>query len=293
MNLYEEIDLYKILELNYNANNDEIKKSYKKLILKYHTDKNKNIKADKFIKIKYAYDILSNKDTKDKYDLKRIYLNNNYLNIFEIIKNIYLTKNYLIIFKILINKIIFLEDINILKEKIIFNDKLFSFNNLVNIVYNIDFTIKQIWDNEPQILNYNRITKNIFNEYIYPTDKKQIYEYEGEKIILDNNNFEGNFIVNINLINNIYNNEIYYINNNDLFICIKENRIKKNKIIINYLDDKNHEFILINKENTIFGELYYIDNIGLPYYNTNEDIIDLKLNKNFVMYGKLFFILLL
>ena len=108
MNLYEEIDLYKILELNYNANNDEIKKSYKKLILKYHPDKNKNIKADKFIKIKYAYDILSNKDTKDKYDLKRIYLNNNYLNIFEIIKNIYLTKNYLIIFKILINKIIFL-----------------------------------------------------------------------------------------------------------------------------------------------------------------------------------------
>jgi len=293
MNLYEEIDLYKILELNYNANNDEIKKSYKRLILKYHPDKNKNIETDKFIKIKYAYDILSNKETKEKYDLKRIYLNNNYINIFEIIKNIYLTKNYLIIFKILINKIIFLEDINILKEKIIFNDKLFSFNNLVNIVYNINFTIKQIWDNEPQILNYNRITKNIFNEYIYPTDKKQIYENEGEKIVLDNNNFEGDFIVNINLIDNIYNDEIYYINNNDLFICIKEKRINKNKIIIKYLDDKNHEFILINKENSIFGELYYIDNIGLPYYNTNEDIIDLKLNKNFVMYGKLFFILLL
>jgi curved DNA-binding protein CbpA len=293
MNLYDEIDLYKILELNNNANNDEIKKSYKRLILKYHPDKNKNIKSDKFIKIKYAYDILSNKNTKEKYDLKRIYLNNNYLNIFEIIKNIYLTKNYLIIFKILINKIIFLEDINILKEKIIFNDKLFSFNNLVNIINNIDFTIKQIWDNEPQILNYNRITKNIFNEYIYPTDKKQIYENEGEKIILDNNNLEGDFIVNINLINNIYNNEIYYINNNDLFICIKEDRINKNKISIKYLDDINHEFKLINKGNSIFGELYYIDNIGLPYYNTNEDIIDLKLNKNFVMYGKLFFILLL
>lgn len=67
------IDYYAILEIDSNASIDEIKKSFRKLALKYHPDKNNAPDAkSKFIEIYEAYEILS--DT-----VKR----NNYNNIYE------------------------------------------------------------------------------------------------------------------------------------------------------------------------------------------------------------------
>ena len=63
-------NLYKILEVDENASIDDIKKSYKKLALIHHPDKNKD-KPDaeaKFKEISNAYSILSNPETKEKYD---------------------------------------------------------------------------------------------------------------------------------------------------------------------------------------------------------------------------------
>ncbi|XP_053953129.1 dnaJ protein homolog 1 isoform X1 [Anastrepha ludens] len=62
-------DFYKILGINRNANDDEIKKAYRKLALKYHPDKNKTPEAEeKFKEIAEGYEILSDKKKRDIYD---------------------------------------------------------------------------------------------------------------------------------------------------------------------------------------------------------------------------------
>ena len=59
-------DLYDILELSKEASDNDIKKQYKKLAMKYHPDKGGS--ADKFKEITDAYTILSDEDKKNKYD---------------------------------------------------------------------------------------------------------------------------------------------------------------------------------------------------------------------------------
>lgn len=62
-------DYYKILGLSKNATEDDIKKAYKKLALKYHPDKNKSPEAEeKFKEIAEAYEVLSDKKKRDVYD---------------------------------------------------------------------------------------------------------------------------------------------------------------------------------------------------------------------------------
>ena len=61
-------DFYKILEINENASQEEIKKSYRKLSLIHHPDKN-NGNDEKFKKISEAYQVLSDIDERKKYDM--------------------------------------------------------------------------------------------------------------------------------------------------------------------------------------------------------------------------------
>lgn len=63
-------DYYRILGVERNASGEEIKKSYRKLALQYHPDKNPNNKESesRFKEIAEAYDVLSNPDKKSKYD---------------------------------------------------------------------------------------------------------------------------------------------------------------------------------------------------------------------------------
>lgn len=64
-------DYYAILEVNRNSTSEEIKKSYRKLALKYHPDKNPGdpVAEAKFKDIAEAYDVLSDPQKKQRYDI--------------------------------------------------------------------------------------------------------------------------------------------------------------------------------------------------------------------------------
>ena len=66
-------DYYKILGLNKNATEDEIKKAYRKLAKKWHPDKNNGLETDTFKKINEAYDVLSNEKKREEYDNEMLF----------------------------------------------------------------------------------------------------------------------------------------------------------------------------------------------------------------------------
>src|SRR5437016_8107495 len=63
-------DFYEILGVAKNASDDEIKKSYRKLAMKYHPDRNPDSKGaeDKFKEAKEAYEMLSDTQKREAYD---------------------------------------------------------------------------------------------------------------------------------------------------------------------------------------------------------------------------------
>ena len=65
-------DFYKILGVSKDASEAEITKAYRKLARKYHPDLNKGAEAEeKFKDISEAYDVLNNKESRQKYDAIR------------------------------------------------------------------------------------------------------------------------------------------------------------------------------------------------------------------------------
>ena len=62
-------DLYKVLEIDENASEDEIKKSYRSLSLKHHPDRGGD--GETFKKINEAYQHLSDPQLKRQYDISR------------------------------------------------------------------------------------------------------------------------------------------------------------------------------------------------------------------------------
>ena len=63
-------DYYSVLGIKKGASDDEIKKAYRKLAMKYHPDRNKDDKKaeSKFKDISEAYAVLSDKKKRQQYD---------------------------------------------------------------------------------------------------------------------------------------------------------------------------------------------------------------------------------
>ena len=63
-------DYYKVLGVDKNASQDDIKKAFRKLAVKYHPDKNKDNKVaeEKFKQVNEANEVLSDPEKRKKYD---------------------------------------------------------------------------------------------------------------------------------------------------------------------------------------------------------------------------------
>jgi DnaJ family protein B protein 4 len=64
------VDYYKVLDVPHNAGEDDIKKAYKKMALKWHPDRNQGSEeaSTKFKEISEAFEVLSDKDKRNIYD---------------------------------------------------------------------------------------------------------------------------------------------------------------------------------------------------------------------------------
>lgn len=64
-------DYYQILELHKGANEEEIKKSFRRLAVKWHPDKNpdsKDLALERFQELSEAYETLSDSSKRNHYD---------------------------------------------------------------------------------------------------------------------------------------------------------------------------------------------------------------------------------
>lgn len=266
----ENIDLYGILKLNNNCTKSDIRKSYKKLILKYHPDKNAtNISSNEndsmFIKIKHAYEILYDDNKRYEYDMYKLYTQDykghiKMIGYEKLIKLINLIKDKDVIEIINFIKSIKNSDYDKFFNAIITKDynyilnTLFN-NNSIDIIHNHECSLEEIYYNNEIIITVKRNTKNDFITTILP--KSTTYKGEGEG--------NGDLYINIIINKKTYYGITYNILYNDFYTTFPKSYISNNILTFTFIDKKEYNFDIttLHYDNSDIGMLYYINNMGL------------------------------
>ena len=270
-------DYYKILELNKYATQEDIKKSYKKLALKYHPDKNQNDEKSKkkFQEITEAYSILSDEEKKKKYDMFGIEDNDFNFNDDPF-------KMFNQIFKEHLNQFQNMHyESNIDLNNVINELSGLNFGNLFDIP-KVHVELHSLNKN-PNILNNfkNEIHQNLVEEIVddivihLDVTLNEIYEKKKKEIKYSKNKFKKGKIVKkkINLEIDLFDKEITLIGNGN------ETENKKGNVVI-YIHNNDKDFIRINEYDVLFQ--YNID--FKDYYKNNN--INIKLPNNEDIYLK-------
>jgi DnaJ-class molecular chaperone len=267
------IDLYAILELNKNCSKNDIRKSYKRLILKYHPDKHcdvnnssNNNANNMFVQVKYAYEILYDDNKRLKYDLythndKETSLPNmasaveqlitliKKKDIAEIIKFVSSIKN--IDYEKFVQAII-MKDYNYIINVVFNNNN--NNNDNIDIIKNYDCSLRKVYNNHKINVSFERNTRPTFNKIISP--RSVIYKGEGEG---------GDVYINVNISKKMYFGITYNILNNDIYTSFASTYITNNILEFTFIDKNIYKFDIstLNKQVSDIGYMYYIENMGL------------------------------
>ena len=258
-------DLYKILEIDYSATKEDIKKAYYRLSKKYHPDKNNDEDAhEKFNKIHSAYEILIN----DK-------LRNEYKKMNDLEKS-----NFIIILEKILGQEININELNNYGIKLKKNDIEYLENNFINFFKRINFI--ELLDLFKGIINKKEFNNN-YSESDIDVYDELCGEYYDQLPIYINIIKESNLDIKIDL--NITISDI--INNNKKKIKIKR-KINDEIMTNTFIFLLNKPYIIYyglgDVDNNNSGNLIIKLNLYIDYLINNNNNIEDKtlfiLNKN-------------
>lgn len=266
--IFSELSIYEILGINKNANEEEIKKAYKYLVLKYHPDKNKDKNTtEDFIKIQSAYEIAIDKKLREEYD-----------NMQNKDKNIFHKKRFEENMKKSINRILtfFCKDekylynieknkydiaIDYLIRKYVKNEK----KNNLDIIDNVDCELIDRYNDNYMLIEIKRKSRNNITLCVPLRNDINIFYNDGE---MDKYGNKGDLILHTKTINNYG----YYCKNGDMFKEIKMNNSNNNsdnsETIMYYHIDGNE--ITINKKELIENKYIIFNGLGLPKCDSSK-----------------------